>query len=93
MPSALIAQIRFVPTRSASLPAGTAKKNDTMPARVRPMPIWAADRPTIWVKKTADPVMNVPSPTAKRIDCTDRERASGLGGSCRRHHESRCVPS
>lgn len=35
--------------------------------------------------------MKVPSPTAKRIDWSDRERASGLGGSWRCHHDGVCV--
>jgi hypothetical protein len=43
------------------------------------------------VKKTAEPVMNVPSPTAKRMDWIDSDRASGLGGSCRCHHDCLCV--
>src|SRR5829696_7617258 len=73
--------------RSASLPDGTATKNDAIPATVRPTPTCAAERPTIWVKNTADPVRKVPSPTAKRIDWTDRDRANGLGGSCRCHHD------
>ncbi len=90
MSPAPIAHMRLVPTRSASLPAGTAKKNDTTPATVRPMPTWAAERPTIWVKKTAEPVMKVPSPTAKRIDWTDSDRASGDGGSWRCHQD--CAP-
>src|SRR5687768_4790027 len=78
--------MRLVPTRSASLPAGTARKNDTSPATVRPTPTWAAESPTTWVKNTALPVMKVPSPTANRIDWTLRRRASGEGGSWRRHH-------
>ena len=82
------AHIRFGPTRSASLPSGTAKKNDTTPATVRPRPTWAAHRPTIWVKKTALPVMNVPSPTANSTDCIDSFRASGVGGSIRASREA-----
>ena len=74
--------------RSASLPSGTAKKNDTTPATVRPRPTWAALRPTIWVKKTALPVRNVPSPIAKSTDWTDSFRASGVGGSIRESREA-----
>ena len=40
-----MAHMRLGPTRSASLPSGTAKKNDTTPAMVRPRPTWAALRP------------------------------------------------
>ena len=63
-----------------------------MPAMVSPSPTWAADSPTIWVKKTADPVMNVPSPRANSSDWTDEpaserrrraEAADGAGGGGR----------
>ena len=65
------------PTRSASLPSGTANAKVTAPAMVRPSPTWAALSPTIWVKKTALPVMKAPSPVANRTDCSDSRRASG----------------
>jgi len=43
---------------------------------VRPRPTSAAVRPTIWVKKTADPVMKVPSPRAKSSDWRDSPPAT-----------------
>ena len=51
-------------------------------------PTCAADSPTIWVKKTALPVRNVPSPIANSTDCTDSFRASGVGGSIRESREA-----
>ena len=81
--SATAAQTRLGPTRSANRPSGTANTNDDRPAMVRPRPTWAADSPTMWVKNTALPVRNAPSPVAKRIDWNDSRRARGLGGSIR----------
>ena len=78
--SAEAAQIRLVPTWSASRPSGTAKANDDTPAIVRPRPTWAAVRPTIWVKKTALPVRKVPLPIAKRMDWKESRRARADGG-------------
>jgi hypothetical protein len=79
-PVALRAHIRLGPKRSTSLPIGSAATKAAAPAMVRPSPTWAAESPTIWVKKTADPVMNVPSPSANSSDCTDSLPASGDGG-------------
>ncbi|GAA1954742.1 hypothetical protein GCM10009798_12430 [Nocardioides panacihumi] len=45
-----------------------------------PRPACAADMPTTWVRKTALPVLKVPSPSANTIDCTARRRESGVGG-------------
>ena len=45
-----------------------------------PTPTWNADRPTIWVKKTALPVRKTPSPIANRIDCRESLRARGVSG-------------
>ena len=63
---------------------GYAAMKAATPAMVRPRPTWAALRPTTWVKNTAEPVMNVPSPRAKSSDCTDSRPASGEGGAKRR---------
>src|SRR5689334_11982605 len=71
---------RLGPRLSARRPLGTARKKLTTPPTVRPSPTWAAVRPTITVKKTALPVRNIPWPVAKRIDCTESRRASGVGG-------------
>ena len=79
-PAALSAHIRLAPNRSTSLPAGQAVMKEATPAQVRPSPTCAADNPTIWVKKTAEPVMNVPSPSANSNDCTASRPASGEGG-------------
>ena len=46
---------------------------------VRPSPTCAADRPTIWVKKTALPVRNTPSPNADSTDWLESRRTSGVG--------------
>ena len=54
-----------------------------------PRPTWPAESPTIWVKKTALPVMKVPSPTANSTDCSDSRRASGVGGRKRSEPRSR----
>ena len=54
--------------------------NEAMPAIVRPSPTWTTDSPTTWVKNTADPAMNVPSPRAKRSDWVASRPASGEGG-------------
>src|SRR6478736_5863692 len=91
MPKALSAHIRFGPTRSASLPSGIAQQKLTTPAMVRPRPTCAAVRPTTWVKKTALPVMNAPSPVAKSTDWTDSLRASGVGGRKRSRREGTTV--
>jgi len=58
-----------------------------MPAMERPRPTWAAVSPTMWVKNTALPVRNVPSPTAERTDYIDSSRARGVGGIRRRSGE------
>ena len=63
-------------------PAAPRTRTTTGPAMVRPRPTWAADSPTMWVKNTALPVRNAPSPIAKRIDWNDSRRASGA----RRQH-------
>ncbi len=79
-PIALTAHIFFGPKRSTSLPIGRAARKAATPAKVRPRPTWAAESPTIWVKKTADPVMNVPSPRAKSSDWVASRPARGDGG-------------
>jgi hypothetical protein len=79
-PVALTAHIFFGPKRSTSLPIGNAARNAAIPAQVRPRPTWAADSPTIWVKKTAEPVMKAPSPRAKSSDWAESRPASGDGG-------------
>ena len=79
-PVALTAHIFFGPKRSTSLPIGTAARNAAIPAQVRPSPTWAAVSPTIWVKNTAEPVMKVPSPRAKRSDWPASRPANGDGG-------------
>jgi hypothetical protein len=79
-PAALSAHIFFGPKRSTSLPIGSAARNAAIPARVRPRPTCAADRPTIWVKNTAEPVMKAPSPSAKSSDWAESRPASGDGG-------------
>src|SRR3546814_3883801 len=69
-PAALSAHIRRGPNRSTSLPIGSAARNPATPAMVSPRPTCAAERPTTWVKKTAEPVMKVPSPTARSEEHT-----------------------
>src|SRR6476661_39161 len=87
-PVALTAHIFFGPKRSTSLPIGSAARKAAAPAQVRPRPTWAAVSPTIWVKNTADPVMKVPSPRAKRRDWSARRPASGDGGRAWRRREA-----
>src|SRR3954447_9503168 len=87
-PAALTDQHRFGPNRSTSLPAGQAAMKLATPAKVRPRPTWAALSPTIWVKKTADPVMKVPSPKAKSSDWTASRPARGEGGRILRPSEA-----
>jgi hypothetical protein len=87
-PVALTAHIFFGPNRSTSLPIGTAARKAAAPAQVRPSPTWAAVSPTIWVKNTADPVMKVPSPRAKRRDWRARRPAIGDGGRAWRRREA-----
>src|SRR4051794_32488033 len=83
-PAALPAHIFFGPKRSTSRPIGHAARKAAAPAQVRPRPTWAALSPTIWVKNTADPVMKVPSPSAKSSDWTASRPARGEGGRIRR---------
>src|SRR3954452_11484619 len=90
-PAELTDQQRFGPNRSTSLPAGHAAMKLAAPAQVRPSPTWAAVSPTIWVKKTADPVMKVPSPRAKSSDWVASRPASGEGGRILRPSEANIV--
>ena len=54
--------------------------NDATPATVSPSPTCTTVSPTTWVKNTAEPAMNVPSPRAKRSDWVASLPARGDGG-------------
>jgi len=79
-PNPLTTHIRWAPNRSTARPMGSATRKPATPAMVSPRPTSGAVSPTIWVKKTAEPVMKVPSPRAKSRDCSDKRPANRVGG-------------
>src|SRR3954454_20970348 len=87
-PAALTDQQRLGPNRSTSLPAGQGVMKLAAPAQGRPRPTWAAGSPPSWVKKTADPVMKVPSPRANSSDWVASRPARGEGGRILRPSEA-----
>jgi len=48
-----------------------------------------ADIPTTWVRKTALPVLNAPSPVENSIDWVASRRDIGVGGMSRRRNPGR----